>query len=301
MYFIESIHKYYKSLEDLEKRNTSPYISGSKIAELFSNPFDEEYWSTYKAYEKFIGDFHGLDKDDVDSRKQLMRNLRKNVNVRQLNDSVLFTRLNNYLFLTKNNLNEINDIKSKIKLEWKEENKKSLIKGSKYHEEKEKESIDRGWETNPINPFNNKRYKLIEHSKWITDDIKHSFIDLNNLNPGFYAEIVVHWNNYIGTIDKLFVDDNKTIYISDYKTNKELKLSNNFQKMLNPVNHLDDCNYNHYCLQLSFYGWILEKYGYKLNGLMLEHYEEPYNLPYLKKEINNITSYLELDSLLGSN
>ena len=34
--------------------------------------------------------------------------------------------------------------------------------------------------------------------------------------------------------------------------------------MYKPVNHLDDCNLNHYNLQLSIYAYIIKKHNPKL-------------------------------------
>ena len=45
------------------------------------------------------------------------------------------------------------------------------------------------------------------------------------------------------------------------------------QKMLAPVSHLDDCNYNHYNLQLSIYMYIILKHNptFKPGKLILHH------------------------------
>jgi ATP-dependent exoDNAse (exonuclease V) beta subunit len=48
--------------------------------------------------------------------------------------------------------------------------------------------------------------------------------------------------------------------IWDYKTNKEIKTSNNYgNKMLHPISHLDECEMNTYSLQLGLYKHIIEK------------------------------------------
>jgi hypothetical protein len=62
-----------------------------------------------------------------------------------------------------------------------------------------------------------------------------------------------------GQIDMLFrrKSDGKFV-IYDWKRSKEIKTSNDYQKGLAPLNHLDDCNYSHYTLQLNIYRWILE-------------------------------------------
>ena len=120
---------------------------------------------------------------------------------------------------------------------------------------------------------------------------------------------------------------NGKINILDYKTNKEIKEKGftNWEgitsKMYNPVSHLDDCNLNHYNLQLSIYAYIIKKHNPKLkvgklniqhvkfkqvgtdkNGYPInEHVNgEPvldtvkmYELPYLKDEVRSLIMWLK--------
>ena len=120
---------------------------------------------------------------------------------------------------------------------------------------------------------------------------------------------------------------NGYINITDYKTNKEIKEKGftNWEgitsKMYNPVSHLDDCNLNHYNLQLSIYAYIIKKHNPKLRvgNLKIQHVKfkqvgtdsngypinehvdgEPviedikmYNLPYLKDEVIQLIKWLK--------
>lgn len=65
----------------------------------------------------------------------------------------------------------------------------------------------------------------------------------------------------VGTIDMLAYNkvDNKFAII-DWKTSKKFDHSNRFQKMKAPFQNEDDCNCNHYSMQLSLYKAILEKH-----------------------------------------
>lgn len=76
-------------------------------------------------------------------------------------------------------------------------------------------------------------------------------------------------------------------YIKTHNTNKEIK-SQGFknyegitQKLLYPLNHLDDCNLNHYTIQLSIYMYIILKHNPLLRAgeLTLQHviFEEDYD------------------------
>lgn len=73
-----------------------------------------------------------------------------------------------------------------------------------------------------------------------------------------------------GCIDFCVEDENGNLMILDWKRSKEIKESNEWQKGFGPCAHLDDCNYNHYCLQLNIYEWILtHNYGKKIIGRFL--------------------------------
>lgn len=56
------------------------------------------------------------------------------------------------------------------------------------------------------------------------------------------------WNTY----------DNE-FQIWDYKNVKAIEFQNNFQKCYEPFQHLDDCSYAHYSLQLNFYKAMIER------------------------------------------
>jgi ATP-dependent exoDNAse (exonuclease V) beta subunit len=76
----------------------------------------------------------------------------------------------------------------------------------------------------------------------------------------FLPEQLLYSTKYkvAGTADMLVVTKEKTS-ILDWKTNKEIKLSNKYQKMLGICSHLDDCSFNHYVLQLNLYAFLLKE------------------------------------------
>ena len=65
--------------------------------------------------------------------------------------------------------------------------------------------------------------------------------------------------NIAGSIDFVLSNDSGDLILMDWKRSKEIKHSNRFQKGLSPIESLDDCNYNHYCLQLNTYRYIIER------------------------------------------
>lgn len=148
------------------------------------------------------------------------------------------------------------------------------------------------------------------------------------LDPGVYPEHMVFLKSagICGQSDLVEVV-NGYVNITDYKTNKEIKTESfkNWEgiseKLLIPVNNLDDCHFNHYALQLSIYMYIILKHNPKLQpGKMYIHhviFEEdskdefgypitkydhngdpvvkeviPMLIPYLKDEVISIINWL---------
>lgn len=91
------------------------------------------------------------------------------------------------------------------------------------------------------------------------------------LTDGIYPEHMVYIKSagICGQSDLVEVVNSK-VNIIDYKTNKEIKKESfkNWEgisdKMSHPISHLDDCNFNHYALQLSIYMYIILKHNRKL-------------------------------------
>jgi hypothetical protein len=145
---------------------------------------------------------------------------------------------------------------------------------------------------------------------------------------GIYPEHMVYLRSVgiCGQSDLVEVA-NGHVHITDYKTNKEIK-SESFknwegmsQKMNFPVSHLDDCNLNHYNLQLSIYMFMIlkhnpnlkagkltihhiifeeedekDQYGYPVsklneNGEPIVKEIIQFDLPYLKDEVIAILSW----------
>lgn len=206
-----------------------------------------------------------------------------------------------------------------IKEVWKNEATKATMLGTWYHNQRESdllecESITReGFKLKIVKPIENNGLKQAPEQK---------------LDNGIYPEHFVYLKSsgICGQSDRVEVV-NGFVNIYDYKTNKEIKKESyvNWEgiskKMLSPVSHLDDSNYWHYALQLSFYMYIIIKHNPKLKPgkLCLDHviFEDDgldkdgnkiykldidghpilkqiitYELPYLKSEIISIINHL---------
>jgi hypothetical protein len=207
-----------------------------------------------------------------------------------------------------------------IKNAWKSESKRAVDLGTWYHNCREKDiceldSMERRGSVVPV-------YKPVEK-----EGIKYS--PDQKLTNGVYPEHLVYLKSagLCGQSDLVEVIDGY-VHITDYKTNKEIKAEGftnwegKTQKMYAPVSHLDDCNLNHYTLQLSLYMFMILKHNPKLKPgtLTIHHilFEEVdkdkfgnpitaldtngdpivsdivvYDLKYLKNEVISLLHWLE--------
>ncbi len=128
----------------------------------------------------------------------------------------------------------------------------------------------------------------------------------NNQNPDniFYSEAIVFSKELAiaGTVDLLIYNKKtETYHLLDWKTNKRIdqKSFGGKKGILNSTAHLDDCNFSHYSLQLSFYRYILENYyGLKIDKQLIFHLKrndyQIYNVKYHEEEIVNMLKEKEL-------
>lgn len=159
-----------------------------------------------------------------------------------------------------------------IQIIWKKESERAMSLGTYYHNQREDDlcalaSIEREGVNVPI-------FTPILKG----NGIKHA--PKQKLDPGVYPEHMVYLKSagICGQSDLVEVVNGK-VSIIDYKTNKEIKMQSYVdwegvsQKMQFPVSHLDDCNFNHYALQLSIYMYIIIKHNPKLRaGSMYIHH-----------------------------
>ena len=78
-----------------------------------------------------------------------------------------------------------------------------------------------------------------------------------------------------GCVDLLAFKDGK-FHLIDWKTNRKIdKTAFKGQKMLKEFSFLDDCNYNHYSIQLSLYAYILKKVaGIEVSTRSVVHFKQ---------------------------
>jgi hypothetical protein len=127
-----------------------------------------------------------------------------------------------------------------------------------------------------------------------TTDLEKEWEYFTEFNKGFgLTPYRTEWyvfdeeNRLAGSIDMMYRsgDNDTDLVIVDWKRTAELKKFNPFQDSLFPLQHLPDCNYTHYCLQLNTYRYILQKhYGKRITAMYLIVIH-PSNKSYQKHEV----------------
>lgn len=207
-----------------------------------------------------------------------------------------------------------------IQQAWTNEAKRATDLGTWYHNQRESDLcelstlVKDGLELPIFSPIEDKGVKVAPSQKLVDGIYPEHMVFLKSAGLCGQSDLVEIVNGYVN--------------ITDYKTNKEIKLESykNWEgvskKMKAPLSHLDDCNYYHYALQLSLYMYIILKHNPKLKPgkLILHHIQfeevgrdkfdnpitaldndgnpvlkniEPYTVPYLKDEIISMIKYLE--------
>lgn len=197
---------------------------------------------------------------------------------------------------------------------WENERNRSTEVGSWWHHKMEQKAIKIGKK---------------EHRGQILQVFETGFIDGVKtardqvLHDGVFPEHLIYNENIgiCGQSDLVF-KAGEYVDISDYKTNKKMDLHSygwdrGYGKyMLGPLSHLEDCNYNHYALQLSIYMKLIliknkalkagdlnlihvifelekyDKYGFPViakdkNGYIVKEIKK-YPVPYLEKEAETV-------------
>lgn len=172
---------------------------------------------------------------------------------------------------------------------WENTKNKAGDKGTKFHEKKEE--LFRGLEASK------EKYLGVHDVHASPEKIYGKYsLDLSELKPGVYSELMLYSHKYrlAGQADEVIIHPNKTFEINDYKTSKTIDKKSFYGKegyeyMTAPVEKLQDCNWNHYSLQLSLYAKLLEEFGYKCKKLTIEHIVWPHHnimrVNYMRKEI----------------
>jgi len=203
---------------------------------------------------------------------------------------------------------------------WGSETQRAIELGSFYHAQRESDLL-------ACDTLNRDGVDLPIIQIKVQDGIKYA--PNQKLIAGIYPEHMVYLKSagVCGQADYVDVV-NGVVNIMDYKTNKEIKTESFVDwdgviaKLNPPLGHIDDCNLQHYTLQMSVYMYIIlkhnpglkpgkmtlqhvifekegeDKYGYPItayadNGDPIVKEIVKYEVPYLKEEVMTMINWLK--------
>jgi hypothetical protein len=178
-----------------------------------------------------------------------------------------------------------------VLLNWQRKGDYARIKGHEMHS-----YIEYLWQGKKYNwKPQDKYFEMIVELDCLKEQYGNFYKPASKLMSLIAAENVVYDIDYkvAGTFDGLFHNKvNDRVDIWDWKTSKEIKKTNPYGHKLIGLDHLDECNFNEYALQLSLYKYIIErntdiKIG-TLNICQISMKNKNYNafkVPYLKDEV----------------
>jgi hypothetical protein len=249
------------------------FISVNKLLGKYGFDFDEDYWLTYKAIESNVPGF---------IKKYFVYGFNFETNVPKV-DELLDA------FYFDLDYVDIDQEKNKIKSEWEQ----SSVLGTKFHKGQEDLAEECGY---IVNPYDGKKYELIEKPKLISGyDNVSTLKFLKNLKDGAYSELLITSFLYgvAGQGDEVFietVDGIRYVDIGDHKTNKKTpKYREKGKTCLEPIEHIYDCTFAKYWLQVSMYAYLLQILGYVVRTVGFYHYS---NYDYSTKKVITV-KYLE--------
>lgn len=261
----DELHMYW------DKVTKGKFISCTTLIHSYTQSFDGEFWAAYKTFEALLLSDHFA----------------------ILKKTLLATRKFNPVMIKKVGLDEEEFYNKKAE----------ILKG---YEDGKNEACERGTKihANFESSFYNgdlsqvKRFGLGGNF-----ECKKDYYSLD-LDRGIYPEYLIGVTSsdgvlkVAGQIDCL-IKDNNDIYIIDWKSNKEIRQKSFYDRskkssvrMKAPLSHLDDCNWNHYQMQLSLYAYLLQTVNpeFSIKGLKLVHIDHSdkiteYEVTYLKDEV----------------
>lgn len=150
----------------------------------------------------------------------------------------------------------------KVAQDWTKLGKEAAKRGNKYHKFSEKiyEKYLRGEYENITKGFGK---DVIENR--MEKVLMNLFTKFRPLPPeSIIGSFIL---GIAGSVDLLmlssyFSSNKDSILIADWKFVKEIKRTNQWERAYFPIQHLDNCNYYNYCLQLNIYSYILRKEKY---------------------------------------
>lgn len=281
--FNEANHLYFNT-----DNPDNTYISVTTLIHRFTQPFDKDFWSAYKALEKLLPrDSWAIEKKSLLASKKFNKSILEVYNISEL---------------------DFNKAQQGILDDWDEENRRACERGTKIHSDLEQSFYKKAH-----------NISLAKYGIGGKFECKKDYPELD-LEYGVYPEYLIYRESddkilrIAGQIDLLIKSGNEIILV-DYKTNKKIDLKSGFNastksnvKMLYPLNNLQDCNFYHYSMQLSTYAWMLQKLNpnFIIKDLIISHYDHDgnntlYHCEYLKSEVERMLYYYKKEVIKEMN
>jgi hypothetical protein len=160
--------------------------------------------------------------------------------------------------------------------EWNKSGADARTGGTKFHKKKEDHHIKQSYSIKEKD-----KAAFVPNPAFIIPmEDQGVMTDYLELPSGTYSELILwsHRWRLAGIADKIIIDGDY-FDVEDYKTNKEIKFTSYFKRgegyqMLKfPLNHIMDCSFYHYELQLSLYAYMFaELSGKKPRNLVILHH-----------------------------
>ena len=233
----------------------------TRLLSEFQKPFNTEFWSTYKAFEAsgYVPKYQGNDKEFKVKRSVITV------------DSDLAEW-------------KLSVSPEDIKKEWADKAKAGRDRGTHIHA-----YLENGWKGEPSSGENIPLLDVfLERKK-------------EEISPVALECVVGDESvNIVGLFDGLFIAlDNGRLQLRDTKTDKEIVFNSKYDYMQFPFEHLEDCSFNKYCLQLNIYARILRNVAnIEVDELIIDHFDKDlthneYGVPFFNDEMDNLWQLLE--------
>ena len=179
--------------------------------------------------------------------------------------------------------------------EWKYRNEFACVKGSVCHE-----YVQCLWNKNDFDrtDFDGSK-EFLKAVDVIESQADRFYEDYKDKLQHLADEYIIGSEEYdiASAVDHLFINKlTNELVLVDYKTNSDMYKNDKYAKSMKvPLHHLKDTTLNHYCIQVSMYKFLIEKYtNLKVSEMFivwLSENNDNYQIvetPYLKKEVFKI-------------
>ena len=232
------------------EENGEKLVSPSRVMKELSLPYDEDFWSTYVA----------------------MKNSGYKIYPKKLERKIGVPRIGEYYFKDIPKYFKLDVSPETLKAKWRKKSVFGTTKGNcvDCYIETGKKLYSR--DVKELEPYWNDKVLINGREFDVCTIYDSQVLDViyNQIDSFFdsFPQLEVLHKEYVlgscelgigGRADALAYDHERNgLVIIDWKTDKEIPTSNKYDKYLGVLSHLDDCKFNKYSIQTSFYRYIIE-------------------------------------------